>query len=279
MLRTACDAVDEAPVPGIEPERLRVATAAGRFQLLRNLAEETRLADEWIEMLGLQNLYYEGTYAWIADSDDAALDLIARIQEMGDAAIQVCWPKSQQMRLVGELVPKKLQVKLSSQRDWFGLEGIAEIEGIQVPLAELLAALRQGRKFIPLGNNQFAAISEQFRQRLRAIADVSQNDMGPIKIGRAAVPIVHEALGDDIDLVSDVQWTEALQRMTEAQSLNPELPTDLNASLRDYQVSGFQWLSRLSHWQMGGVLADDMGLGKTVQALGVLLERGNEGLH
>ncbi len=277
MLRTACDAVDEAPIPGIEPERLRVATSAGRFQLLRNLSEESRMADEWIDVLGLQDLYYEGPYTWVAESDDAALELISRIQEMGDSAIQVCWPKSQQMRLVGELVPKKLQVKLSSQKDWFGLEGVAEIEGLQVPLAELLAALRQGRKFIPLGNNQFAAISDQFRQRLRAIADISQGELGPVKIGRAAVPVVHEALGDDIDLVSDVQWQDALKRMTEAQSLVPVLPNDLCASLRDYQVSGFQWLSRLSHWGMGGVLADDMGLGKTVQALGVLLDRGNEG--
>jgi len=51
----------------------------------------------------------------------------------------------------------------------------------------------------------------------------------------------------------------------------------LDATLRDYQLDGFQWLARLSVWGVGGVLADDMGLGKTVQALGVLLERGSGG--
>ena len=277
MLRVGCDAVDDAPVPGVEPERLRVATAAGRFQLLRDLAAETRLADEWIETLGLQNLIYETNYGWVAESDDAALDLISRVQELGDAGIDVFWPKSQQMRLVGELMPQRLQVRVTAQKDWFGLEGIAEINGIQIPLAELLAALRQGRRFIPLGNSQFAAISDQLRQRLRTIADVSQTESGPIKIGRAAVPVVHEALGEDIEISSDLKWNEALMKMAEAQALQPVLPTNLNADLRDYQKAGFEWLSRLSHWQMGGCLADDMGLGKTVQALGVLLERADAG--
>ncbi len=277
MLRVGCESVDEAPIPGVEPERLRVATAAGRFQLLRDLAAESRLADEWVENLGLQSMNYDGPYTWIAATDDAALDLLSRVQAMGDAAITVCWPKSQQLRLVGELMPRKLQVRLSSQKDWFGLEGFAEIDGIQIPLAELLAALRAGRRFIPLGNSQFAAISDQLRQRLRAIADVAQNDSGPVKIGRAAMPIVEEALGDDMDLVTDVHWQESLQRMKDAQALVPELPTELKADLRDYQKSGFEWLSRLSTWRMGAVLADDMGLGKTVQALGVLLQRGKDG--
>ncbi|MGV2333819.1 MAG UNVERIFIED_CONTAM: SNF2-related protein [Planctomycetaceae bacterium] len=41
----------------------------------------------------------------------------------------------------------------------------------------------------------------------------------------------------------------------------------------NYQVEGFRWLSRLSHWGIGGILADDMGLGKTVQTLALLMTR------
>jgi SNF2 family DNA or RNA helicase len=51
----------------------------------------------------------------------------------------------------------------------------------------------------------------------------------------------------------------------------------LQAELRDYQVAGYQWLSKLSQWGLGGCLADDMGLGKTVQTLGVLLDRAEQG--
>ena len=48
---------------------------------------------------------------------------------------------------------------------------------------------------------------------------------------------------------------------------NVPLPKGLNASLRDYQHQGLNWLQFLRNCRFGGVLADDMGLGKTVQTL------------
>jgi SNF2 family DNA or RNA helicase len=53
----------------------------------------------------------------------------------------------------------------------------------------------------------------------------------------------------------------------------PQLPSTLQAELRDYQREGFEWLARLAHWGVGACLADDMGLGKTLQALALLLAR------
>jgi len=45
------------------------------------------------------------------------------------------------------------------------------------------------------------------------------------------------------------------------------IPQGLQATLRDYQHQGLNWLQFLRESRFGGVLADDMGLGKTVQAL------------
>ena len=52
-----------------------------------------------------------------------------------------------------------------------------------------------------------------------------------------------------------------------------ELPADLRATLRPYQLEGVRWLRFLRQAGLGGVLADDMGLGKTLQALCVLSAR------
>jgi SNF2 family DNA or RNA helicase len=41
----------------------------------------------------------------------------------------------------------------------------------------------------------------------------------------------------------------------------------LDADLRPYQLTGFDWLARLYENGLGGVLADEMGLGKTIQTL------------
>ncbi|MFN7842615.1 MAG: SNF2-related protein [Pirellula sp.] len=276
-LRVTCDAVPEQPVPGAEPDRLRVATAAGRFQLLRALEEEAMRADELAGILELGKLTYENSYTWVAETPDDALDLLQRIQNLGESAPPVCWPKSQPLRIIGEITPQRLQVRLTSQRDWFGVEGVAKLEGLELPLAELLAALKGGRRFVPLGDGQFAVISEQLRQRLNCIQDVSQTDGGVIKLSRAATAVVEEALGTDITYELDTSWRDAIDRLQTARTLNPQVPSTLQADLRDYQRSGYCWLSRLAHWGIGGCLADDMGLGKTVQTLGILLDRAKKG--
>ena len=41
--------------------------------------------------------------------------------------------------------------------------------------------------------------------------------------------------------------------------------------LRDYQKTGYKWLTCLDRYGFGGILADDMGLGKTIQILSVLI--------
>ena len=48
-------------------------------------------------------------------------------------------------------------------------------------------------------------------------------------------------------------------------------PVGLNATLRDYQQQGLNWLQFLREYNFAGILADDMGLGKTVQTLAHLL--------
>ena len=52
-----------------------------------------------------------------------------------------------------------------------------------------------------------------------------------------------------------------------------EVPDDLNAKLRNYQVEGFNWLNEIANLKVGGILADEMGLGKTIQIIAFLLQK------
>ena len=47
----------------------------------------------------------------------------------------------------------------------------------------------------------------------------------------------------------------------------PDVPDDLQATLRPYQARGFGWLTQMRQMGLGACLADDMGLGKTVQTI------------
>jgi len=46
-----------------------------------------------------------------------------------------------------------------------------------------------------------------------------------------------------------------------------EVPQEIQASLRNYQLEGIHWLDCLCNMHLNGILADDMGLGKTLQAI------------
>ena len=52
-----------------------------------------------------------------------------------------------------------------------------------------------------------------------------------------------------------------------------EVPRELNATLRNYQIEGFNWLNEISALKVGGILADEMGLGKTIQVIAFLLSQ------
>ena len=75
----------------------------------------------------------------------------------------------------------------------------------------------------------------------------------------------------------DEEFLSLLRRMREAYDTTPEVPASLNATLRDYQREGFEWLARLTSWGAGACLADDMGLGKTLQGIALMLHRQSEG--
>ena len=49
----------------------------------------------------------------------------------------------------------------------------------------------------------------------------------------------------------------------------------IDATLRPYQQTGFEWMYANAHLGLGSVIADDMGLGKTLQVI-TLLEKYRE---
>ncbi|UCE04782.1 MAG: DEAD/DEAH box helicase, partial [bacterium] len=56
-----------------------------------------------------------------------------------------------------------------------------------------------------------------------------------------------------------------------------ELPQNLNATLRPYQVTGYEWMVKNANLGLGSLIADDMGLGKTLQVISVLLKFKQDG--
>lgn len=82
-------------------------------------------------------------------------------------------------------------------------------------------------------------------------------------------------------LSKDEAFHTFMQHFETALPETVQLPEQLNGTLRDYQITGFQWLKTLAYYQLGGILADDMGLGKTLQTITYILDfqRKQNGCH
>jgi len=55
------------------------------------------------------------------------------------------------------------------------------------------------------------------------------------------------------------------------------VPTSINATLREYQVRGFNWLLQNARVGIGSIIADDMGLGKTLQVISLIQKLKDDG--
>jgi SNF2 family DNA or RNA helicase len=132
-------------------------------------------------------------------------------------------------------------------------------------------------RFVALDDGRFIALTQQLQTQLALLANVSEAHGGVRRVNKFGAPALDKALDDAGDLQVDAAWKHHAARIRKAAAFSPQVPPALQAELRDYQVDGFVWLSRLAHWGAGACLADDMGLGKTVQAIAVMLERAPSG--
>ncbi|MFT5541492.1 MAG: SNF2 family DNA or RNA helicase [Glaciecola sp.] len=189
-------------------------------------------------------------------------------------ALVLRWPKGKKIRLTTKLDSEHLQLAVSKKSEWFDITGELQVSNEQViELRKLLELVRTSNgRFIELGADQILALSDDLRHKLEQINQVTDDGkFHPL----ASLQVEEATTGMRMKTIN--AWDEQTQKMHQANEIEPQIPSTFQAQLRDYQLVGFDWASRLGHWGAGACLADDMGLGKTLQALAVLLSRAKQG--
>lgn len=154
----------------------------------------------------------------------------------------------------------------------FDIEHIAEDE-----IDAIIQSLVNRDQFYQMASGALLTFdSEEYHKTSDALIKI--RDGLNIKNGMIETPLyrgiqVQEVLKETG--VADFSHTfkEMVHELTHYNDVDITLPTGLNASLRDYQVDGFKWLSILGKYHFGGILADDMGLGKTIQTITYILSQ------
>jgi superfamily II DNA or RNA helicase len=105
-----------------------------------------------------------------------------------------------------------------------------------------------------------------FHQGMRYLSGYDAGPSAASETGTASITDV--APWQSINAAED--FTSLLQTMRDGGGVS--VPEGLCATLRPYQVSGFEWLWTMQELGLGACLADDMGLGKTLQVIALLLK-------
>lgn len=146
-------------------------------------------------------------------------------------------------------------------------------------LQEIMRKYKLKRKFHRLKDGSFINLEEneniEFIQNITKDIDI---DYSKIKDNSIKLPIYRSFYlekvlekNEFINANRDSSYKEFVGGLTKTKSeLNKPMSKYLKASLREYQIIGFNWLTALDEYGIGGILADDMGLGKTIQILSVI---------
>ncbi len=272
--------------PGQGVENIIAEVRGKRLQTKRNLSLEEQMAREVEESCPILDLAIdleqENDREWHLQNPDDCLQALQELQAIQDQVV-IEWPEGEKLNITHQASLKNLHLKVrTNQQNWFALSGDLKLDqNTVIDLRELLAKVKTAHgHFIQIKEGQFIALTQEFKKKLEEInlysEGISDDQDGDLLIHHlAAIPL--EKLIDQAKAEVDDGWRDQIKRIHESQSFRPELPSTFRAELRDYQIEGYNWLSRLSHWGVGGCLADDMGLGKTVQALAVILSLATDG--
>ncbi len=264
--------------PGGGGETVMAEVEGQRVQTRRNLKSETGNVEDILAKCSTLRRSQEIDGEWYLDDPGDCLELLTELRELGDTAV-VEWPQGEKMRVAQTASFANLRFRLKGQREWFEASGSLQLDdGRVMDIRKLLDLLDEGTgRFVPMGDGEYLALTKEFRKRLDEFSAVSESRGEGYRIHPLAAPTLEGLIEGVGEFKADAAWKNHIKRFREAETIEAIVPTTFRATLRDYQLEGFQWLTRLDHWGAGACLADDMGLGKTVQALAFILSKGTEG--
>ena len=145
-------------------------------------------------------------------------------------------------------------------------------------IKEIMKDYMMKKSFHRLKNGDFIDLSNNNLDVLQELVNGTDIDYEELKSDSISLPVFRGMYLDKIFKKNEIRIKQDDNFKTLVDDVKDkringkfELPKNLNASLREYQKLGFDWVKTLDAYGLGGILADDMGLGKTLQLLSVIL--------
>ncbi len=225
----------------------------------RNSTEELK----WQTILLEAGLVREISGTWVLPEQSELHEvvdwLIINYTALTDTGLTIQPPSTQWGTVL--LVMPTLEVRTEDhQTDWFDIHATVHIGDLSLPFVLLAKTILEQQNFHPLEDGKCFLVPASW------LADYKDHFL------------LGEITGDHLRMTK-AQGLALKKESTideDRPSANIEIanlptPSDLKATLRPYQLLGFQWLAAVQTAGLGACLADDMGLGKTLQTIALLL--------
>ena len=248
----------------IPPHLLRDIDAENAFAALLDKYRFSVNEDEWL-LVGEEAIY------------DFLHDGLPELMPLAEIDIENTLSKVQPKRAMAPHMTANIthgMLELSFDEKIYGREVFLEV----------LKAYRAGKKYIRLTddtyidiiNPQIAAVNDLLSDCGISLKALEDDEPVELPLYRALTLDAFDEDACDVVFNRREAFQTFAQELTQGSAQETPVPQALKATLRSYQMQGYQWLTRLARLGFGGILADDMGLGKTLQTIAYLLHQHEE---
>ena len=172
-----------------------------------------------------------------------------------------------------------VQTQIISGIDWFDVKINVSFGKQQAGLKEIQKSILNKTRFVQLGDGTQGILPQEWIEKFGHYFRSGEIKNDTIQVHKSNFKRIdelfeREVLSREAQLEID-QYKQKLENFHSIRKV--QVPEKLNATLRDYQKEGLNWLHFLDEFSFGGCLADDMGLGKTIQIIAYFLTRHEKG--
>lgn len=256
--------------------------------LARNLVEERQILEDLFQDF----LFIPETYVYVSKSEKKIVEFMTDIIPRNQHRVTFNCPQNLLDQFIYDQTKFTLKLSHAARIDAYEIELIIDgsLKGVRVD--QLWECMGAKRSFIELDppksrakktgeGSKMPKILVLDLERLNGVVQLF-DEMGievleNNKIERPLWSLANIDGSHFEGLPVDFQMTEKLieirkQMLGEKLLTYSDVPTEVKATLRAYQLEGVRWLERLRMMFLNGILADDMGLGKTLQAIVALTQ-------
>ncbi len=170
----------------------------------------------------------------------------------------------------------KVDIKVRSGLNWFNALIQVRFGSKRASLKHIQKSLRNKSKYVQLDDGTMGILPEEWMKKFAAYFDSGEIiDEETLRIPHINYTAIDDHYEEDmLDEPVKLELNRYRQQLNGFTSISEvPVPTGLQATLRDYQQQGLNWLNFLDDFNFGGCLADDMGLGKSIQIIAFILSQ------